>query len=334
VTIRVISNVPGLREVGGSDIEFLPHVDRGMWSAVRTFLRSFRYDYILLNGLPRSLLLLCLLKWIVPFNRCRIVALDVLFSGPRTPVERLKTAARGAVLRHAHRIIVYYRQTQELERVFGLPHGIFEYVPFKINQYDLVTRAVPTDQGYIFCGGKTRRDFKTLIEAVAPLDYPVRIVTTPNSDIVHHGSYLDETQELPPNVEVVRLDGSAGPFIDLMAGARLVVLPRKPDIAGVGIGVYIMAMALGKCVVISSGVSVDGVLTPDLAMMVPPEDPGALRDAIVRLWSDTTLRERIAVNGRRYAASLGDERRLYESIIRFLRADAHARNTGAASRRS
>ena len=68
-----------------------------------------------------------------------------------------------------------------------LPAQHFDYIPFKINRRDLVDTTVPTDAGYIFCGGKTRRDFDTFIAAVAPLPYPVKIVTTSNDDIAQHG---------------------------------------------------------------------------------------------------------------------------------------------------
>lgn len=325
MTLRVMSNVPGLRNVKwtGSELTFVPYPSgKGALVALRAFFASFRCDYLLLNGAPRDLLLLCLFKTVVPFNPCRIVAMDVLFSEPHSRVDRAKSWLRGALLKQAYKIIVYYKDTKALRRTFGLPQSSFDFVPFKINQYELVTSTTPTDQGYIFCGGKTRRDFKTLLEAVADLDYPVKIVTTPNSDIVQHGSYLDEGLALPPTVEVVRLDGSGPPFVRLMAGARLVVLPLKPDITGVGIGVYIMAMALRKCVIITSGPSVDGVLTSDVAMIVPPQDPRALRAAISAAWKDDAFRNRIAETAYAYAMSLGGEDRLYQSVADYLIADS------------
>src|SRR5258708_22338105 len=66
-----------------------------------------------------------------------------------------------------------------------------------------------------------------------------------------------------------------------------------------GIGVYIEAMALRKCVIISSGLGVGDVLT-DQAVLVPPGDPSELRSAIVRMWSDDALRAAYAERARRY----------------------------------
>ena len=78
---------------------------------------------------------------------------------------------------------------------------------------------------------------------------------------------------LPPNVEVVRHDGSDS-FLDHIAASRLVALPiKRENISASGIGVYLAAMALGKCVVISEGPAVNGVVPPGAALIVPPEMP-------------------------------------------------------------
>jgi glycosyltransferase involved in cell wall biosynthesis len=306
------------------DVELPPWPPRrGRWTALDILRASRDCDYILLNGAPHTLLELAGLKMLAPFRRCRLVAIDILLSKPRGFSDWLKTRIRGLLLRRVYRILLYYRDTSEIQRHLGLPASSFDYMPFKINQEALVASTPRSDGGYIFCGGKTRRDFKTLIAAAAALGYPVKIVTTPNEDIAQHGSYLEEGP-LPPNVEVIRLDGSARPFIELMAASRFVVLPLKPDITGVGIGVYIMAMALGKAVVISEGPATRGVLDENLALVVPPLDEPALRDALARLYTDDALRTRLARNGLEYAQSLGGERRLLENVIRWLAADARA----------
>ncbi len=322
--LRVITNLPGLgaADIPGVEIAAEPWPStRGLKAPLEAFRRSFGADYILLNGSPHHLLVLALLKLFTPFHRCRIVALDILLSQPRSFSDRVKTSLRGWLLRRVHRILLYYRDTSQIQAHLGLPASSFDYMPFKINQHDLVTSTPVSDQGYIFCGGKTRRDFSTLIAAATPLGYPVRIVTTPNEDIARHGSYLEDGP-MPANVEVIRLDGSARPFIESMAASRLVVLPLKPDITGVGIGVYIMAMALGKPVVITEGPSTHGLLGDDLAVVVPPNDPDALREALARVYTDDTLRQRLAKNGRAYALALGDERQLVRNVAAWLAADA------------
>jgi glycosyltransferase involved in cell wall biosynthesis len=75
-----------------------------------------------------------------------------------------------------------------------------------------------------------------------------------------------------------------------MASARLVVLPITPQIRGAGISVYVQAMALRKCVIISAGPAAEDVLTSGQAIIVPPSDPAALRQAIERAFTDPAYR--------------------------------------------
>jgi len=57
------------------------------------------------------------------------------------------------------------------------------------------------------------------------------------------------------------------------------------------------------------------------AVIVPPEDPAALRAAIVQAYADRPFREAVAAAGRAYALSLGGEDRLCGSVVDVLVAD-------------
>ena len=289
-------------------------------AAVQAFLRSFRHDYILLNGTVRDALVLGVLKFFVPFHHAKIVLLDIMLSTPKGFRGRAKAWLVGRLLRRTHRILVYYHNTSGIQRHYGIPADRFRYIPFKINQREMISRMTPVDGGYVFCGGKTRRDFATFFQAVDGLDLPVRVVTTSNSDIARHGSYVDEGAA-PSNVEVVRLDGSPEAFLSHMAGARVVVLPITPEICGAGISVYVQAMALRKCVILSAGPGAEDVLTAGQAIIVPPSDPFALRRAIERAFSDPNYRASYERNGYDWASTLGGEDRLYESVLRMVHDD-------------
>jgi glycosyltransferase involved in cell wall biosynthesis len=206
------------------------------------------------------------------------------------------------------------------ERHDRIPKHKFRYVPFKVNRYERVLATPTRDDGYVFCGGNTRRDFATLIAAARQLSCPFKIVTMREAVIGSHGSSLDE-RDLPPNIEVIRHDGSDS-FLDFIAAARVVALPiKKANISASGIGVYLASMALGKCVVISEGPAVNGVVPDGAAVIVPAEDPAALRAAIDKAWSDEPFRARVAAAGQAYARQLGGEDRLCESVAQVLVAD-------------
>lgn len=105
-----------------------------------------------------------------------------------------------------------------------------------------------------------------------------------------------------------------------MAAAQLVIMPIKPEICGAGIGVYIMAMALKKCVIISAGSGAEDVPTENQAIIVPARDPISLRHAIEKAYTNVEYRRVYERNGYRYAMSLQGEDRLMESVIAELNA--------------
>lgn len=284
--------------------------------------RALACDYVVVNCSPADLLDLCLLKLLWPFSRGRIISLDTVLPVPQvgTVPARLKLWVKRVLFRRVHLFVEYFRQTEGYEQHYGIPHERFRYVPFKINRYERVIATATRDDGYIFCGGNTRRDFKTLIDAMRNLALPVKIVTMDDRVIAGHGSVLDE-RHLPPHIEVVRHDGSDS-FLDYIAAARLVALPiRRENISASGIGVYLAAMALGKCVVISEGPAVNGVVPPGAAVIVPPEDPEALRAAIERAYRDDAFRAAVAERGRTYALALGGEAQLCASVMNVVIAD-------------
>lgn len=321
--ISVITNLPRLADVRSDKFEIetytAPRID-GLGALIRLYLKSFRYDYILLNGSGRLLFQLALLKWLVPSNPTRLVVLDILLSRPVTTRDKIKALITKLLLKKVHRFLLYYKNTEGLQETYSIAAEKCRYVPFKINQIDLVRGVTPTDGGYIFCGGKTRRDFATLFEAVRGTDLPVKVVTTDNSDIREHGSYLDRSK-VPDNVEVVISDGSAETFIRHMAAARLVAMPIIPDICGAGIGVYIMAMALRKCVVISEIPGTSDTVPAGTLLVVPARDPVALREALAHAFHDAVFRDRFEQNGYRYATALGAEEQLLHSVASELCSD-------------
>ena len=324
-TIRVISNIYGLEGVrcGRYTIELsrYPKEPAGLTEILRTFFRSFRYDYILLNFVGNDLLVLALFKLLVPFNRCRLVSLDLFLARPEGIRGRLIQRIKSILLRRMHRFLVYIRDTRHYEHFYGIRADKFRYLPYKINAPELIAATEVTDQGFIFSGGKSRRDFQTLIDAITELPCQLKIVTVDNRELRLNGCYLDDSH-LPGNVEVIRHDGSVGLFVKEMAASRLVVLPiLKDTVMQAGIAVYVMAMALRKCVIISSGPGVEDVLTEDQAIIVPAGEPGPLAAAIKQAYEDDEYRRGYERRAYAYAQSLQGSERLRQNIVEFLGAD-------------
>lgn len=253
-------------------------------------------------------------KSLMPFSRCKIVVADLILPIPATWKDYILLVIRIFLLKKVHMFISYAKDNRGFECIYHIKRTKFRYVPFKVNNYGEIKKAEPKDEGYIFLGGQTRRDFKTFLVAVDGLSVPIRIVAPGNHILYKHGSKLED-KALPNNIKLVR-NATKAPFIRQIAGAKFVVMPIiKKNISPSGISVYLQCMRLKKCVIISSGPSVNGILNDNQAVIVPPEDSKALRQAIIKVNDDRDYRERIAENGYQHAVSLNGETRLNRDIV-------------------
>ncbi len=306
--MRIVTDIAGLERVASSGVN-ISFVEPGRpWALARQALSA---DYLILHFDVRQLLIVTTLLALWPFHRCKIVTLDFFAVNPSP---RLLPWLRWS-LRRIHRLLVYFRDSAHFAAFYKLPPERFHYVPFKVNSWELVQLTTPTDEGYIFVGGRSRRDFATLFAAVAPLGYPVKILTAHENDLLPHGSSLAGLT-IPPNVELFYNDSDSQFFVHLASRARLVVLPIRADAKiQAGIGVYLMAMALRKCVVVSRCLGVDDVLPPGHAVIVKPGDVAQLQDQIQHYWLHAGERQAIAERAHAYASALGGEDHLRRSIL-------------------
>ena len=320
----MISNIPATdletADPGRFDVQFEQIPDgHGLWWLFRAFWRVPPRGCFLHNMIAPDVYILALFK-LMFFRRVHIAVMDLLLPLPAPGiVPRLKLLVRRLLLTQVDVFINYARDTRGFERVYGIPAEKFRYVPFKINNWQQVERQKITDEGYIFVGGQTRRDFDTLFEAVRDLPFPVRVVTPSDHVLVQNGSRLPAS-EFPPNVTLVRDAVTPETFVPQIAGARISVLPILPEnISPSGIGVSLQCMALGKCTIISTGPSANDVLEDgETALIVPAGDASALREAILSVWQNDELREQIAAAGKAYARSLGNQDRLHRDCIELV----------------
>jgi glycosyltransferase involved in cell wall biosynthesis len=158
------------------------------------------------------------------------------------------------------------------------------FVPLPADGDLAAARRVARDDGYVFAGGGTGRDFATLIEALRSTEIPLRVVTFSPETLAWKG-------ELPANVHVEwRMSPSA--FLERMAAARLVVVPLRDARSDFGQTTVVQALALGKPVVAtrSPGVA-DYVHDGREGLLVDAGDVPGYRAAVTRLHSDAGLRD-------------------------------------------
>jgi glycosyltransferase involved in cell wall biosynthesis len=177
----------------------------------------------------------------------------------------------------------------------GVPSDKIEIVPFAIDQRFFHPMSIGKAFDVLSVGEVRGRDYKTLIESVAPLDVSVHIAAS--------GSWYARQKQpnlglgVPPNVSV---GGGYLPFElrERYAQSRLVVIPTRRGV-GAGTTVALEAMAMGIPVIANKdGVAAQYVLDGETGVLVEPEDPIALREAMMFLLNDPREAQRLGENAR------------------------------------
>jgi glycosyltransferase involved in cell wall biosynthesis len=321
-TITVFSTFPRLTDIELPErLKHVPLSGASHLDLAKAYLSNAGEERcFLFNGLCRQVWTIALLKMLLPSRRRKLVVVDMVLSVPSTRKERLVVSLRRKLFAKVDLFISYARNTKGIEDIYRIPASRFLYVPFKVNDWDTLRNLETADDGYIVVGGQTRRDFDTFRRAIEGLSIPVRIVAPAQSTLSQHGTVLSD-EGWPEHVTFVRNAQTPEAFLPQLARARVVVLPiLDKNITPSGIGVCLVAMALGKCVVVSSGPVADGLVDSGEAIVVPAGDWVALRDAIKSACTDSERRAATAKKGFDYAMALGDEKRLHRDVLEAIEA--------------
>lgn len=330
---RVVSNFPRMSSVvdamayqlrnGITHIELISGGQRFSYSSILEKLR--KNDALIINVDEPLLYRLCALRYLLPKKSCLLISVDILLRPPFTLRARLCCFLKGLFLKNVDYFFLYFKDTTGYQRYYGIKPEKCVYIPFKVNQLGLIRSHLATypepDDAFegdkVMAIGRSLRDIDTFLHAMSRTGLPGAVLCQSQSVMESHGTRIRE-EAFPPNVTAIKHDGEDESFIKHIASARLVVIPRFYwDIKSTGISNYLMAMALGKCVIISHGPGASELLKGGEAILVPPEDPDALAMAIQTAWEQPEFRNKTARRGQQYALSLGDEDRLLKDILRL-----------------
>jgi glycosyltransferase involved in cell wall biosynthesis len=282
------------------------------------FLRySPRASLVIVNCNVGLLMKLRAAYMLLPFLRRPILGHDIVLRKPMTLKARLTRPLKAWLLSRVDHYSLHFRDLAGYSRYFGIRPENSSYVPFKASVKDRDTFAVTPEGSYILCLGWSERDYDTFFDAMERLPYPAAIPRPDFANLARHSSrFTRPPDRLPANVTLMDDDLSTSAMARMIEGARIVVLPTVTSrINASGIGTYLNAMFMGKCVITSAGPGSTDVLTRGEALMVPPEDSAALAAMIQRVWEDNDLREKTAQAGLRYATSLGGEPELRQRVL-------------------
>ena len=258
-------------------------VERGFWSklpkvgdlffAVRLMLAVRKTQALLLNQVDRCAQWACLINGVLGRPK-KIVLYDVFFSTPsafrRRVVQRMVEGATWNVVFSEAQVIGFARE-------FGLPETRFVHVPYQSSHSKRPPLAEPVGD-YVWAGGNSARDYRTLIEAVKGTGIPVQITST-----------LPELATFAAGVSEVTLAPAHEPeFTELMARSRFVVLPlTEGRVRGYGEQTILNSWWHGRAVLALDDVSAgDYVGGSGGGEVLNPGDVDGLRSLLQAWWAD------------------------------------------------
>lgn len=257
------------------------------------YLRRHQYDAIFTNGENVGIPLALLFKT----GRQR--------PGHVTIGHRLSTGKKKLFFKslRVHRqidtIFVYAQaQREHAEKILGIPAEKLALIAFHADQ--TFYRPMPgaaIEPNKICSAGLEWRDYPTLITAVTDLPE----LTVKLAAASPWSKHTDETASrvLPPNVDARRYEYSA--LRDLYARSNFVVVPLYENDFQAGVTTLLEAMAMGKAVIVTRTTGQTDVVTEEEnGLTVAPGDVDGLRRAILRLQTDSALRERLGRNARQW----------------------------------
>lgn len=317
--IRVLSGLPRFDGVSTDrytiEADYIQEDDT-FEKGMRLFFRASGYDLVLMNSSTRGLFGLCLMRWLWPFHHWRLVSLDIHLNAPIGWKQWLVCQVKRLLLKKVDLHILFFNDLSGYDRCFGISAANAKFVPFKVNSWEIISlEDKESGEGeYVFCGGRSLRDLETYKLAMAQVPFPGLLLYQQDpSFMAQHGTPVDLTG-LPPNVRPERHDGNNDTWIDYIRRAKIVVIPTFANsIYAPGLSLYLLAMGLRRCVIISEGPQTRGLLSEE-AIIVPPEDRTALAQAIRKVWEDSAFRKQVAEAGRKYAEMCAGEKRMLLDI--------------------
>lgn len=195
------------------------------------------------------------------------------------------------------RILMHSRRQVEVARQqLGLDESKLAFVPYFADpDFWAPPAAGGGEADLVATAGREHRDYATL--AAACSDLPLRVVVAAGS-FHSPGAPWRPPVRWPDNFELRPMLGRVA-LRELFARASVIAVPVLDTDFQAGVTTLLEAMAMGKAVVVTA---TDGqrdiVQDGETGVLVPPDSPGAMRDAIRSLLDDRRRRARLGANAR------------------------------------
>jgi hypothetical protein len=266
--------------------------DAGTLGAV--LARAARYDAVVLDGSARRDQVAAALLG----ARRRHPAIVIADSAWKRSTNRLDVTVNRVGIRmidgpYTSFCVLSSFETDQFARTWGLRSSrvCFTSWPFTLTGAELTRSAA--DNGRVFAGGNSLRDYGPLVAAAAEIGAPIDIATAALS--------ADDANPGAANLSVGPV--SQAEYNRMMLSASVVVVPlQSRSDRSSGQTTYVNAMAAGKAVVVTDTAGVRDYIEDGLTgIIVAPGDRNGLARAVRRLLDDRNERDRIGQCARAHA---------------------------------
>jgi glycosyltransferase involved in cell wall biosynthesis len=211
-------------------------------------------------------------------------------------------------------------QREQLLAQTGLDPNRVCTVPLGVDAHYFTPKPdIDSSQPFVLSVGKDlARDYATLAEALNGLDVRAEVAAFGRN--IHGIHFPTGTRAGPVAIDKLR---------DLYASAAVVVVTQFRDgypygSEGGGLTAFLEAAAMAKPIVASDrAILRDYARDGENALLVPPEEPGALREAIEQVLADRNMAQRIGAAARARIEQQSTTRHFAAAIAPFLREAAH-----------
>jgi hypothetical protein len=254
--------------------------------------RAARYDAVVLDGSARGDQVAAALVRRLPRPPAIVVADSTWKAGGRLDTAINRMGIRLIDGRRTSFCVLTRFETESFPRTWGLRSSRVCFTPWPVTLKDELPSS---DNGRVFAGGNSLRDYGPLIAAAGRIDAPVDIATSVVDGPALGGVAPNLTIGPRPQAE----------YDEMLRAAAVVVVPleARPDRAS-GQTTYVNAMARGKAIIATDTPGVRDYITDgETGLIVAPGDVNAMADAVSRLLADPAGRARIGARAREHALS-------------------------------
>lgn len=289
-----------------------------IWTAIKAFYRIKTNNYSLIfSWSPNPALILAFFNRLFLVKCPPIVCMMFIIPTNKSKfLTKLRFALTNFSLKGIHSAICF--STNEInyyKNVFSKHKDKFLFIPLGRISSDLRPNDGDTSNGrakdYIFSGGTSNRDYKTLIEAVRQ--------TVVHLIIIGKGfNFNGNVGKISPNIEILE-EVYGQDFAQMMYKSKIVVIPLlNPNISS-GQLVLLQAMELGKPIIATKAAGIVDYVIPDHnCVLVSPQNSKELQCRILQLLYDPDKLKMLGENARESYLNNFTFERFIKRVISFL----------------